>query len=90
MANETKTSRRVVNGTWYEVCVQVNGEIRDVIEEFNMHAARSRSDQLAAQWPNCELVFARQHRAEPERGVGCSKFVVLQKLTLDFRAEAVR
>lgn len=82
---KNKTSRKVVNGVWYEVCVSVAGEIRDVLIESNKHDAEKRTEQLANQWPDCELIFVRQHRKDPERGEGASIYCVLHKLTLDFR-----
>ena len=78
-------TRRVVNGTWYEVCVSQNGEIRDVIVESNIHDAEKRTEALAKQWPDCDMIFVRQHVADTPRGPGASKFHVLHKLTLDFR-----
>ncbi len=48
--------------------------------------AAKRADSLATQWPNCEMVFVRQHTADKLRGDGASRFVVLHKMTLDFRA----
>lgn len=77
--------RQVKNGTWYEVCVSQAGEIRDVIVESSLYDAEKRADQLAKQWPDCSMVFVRRHEADRENGPGASKFVVLHKMTLDFR-----
>lgn len=72
--------------TWYEVCVSQSGEIRDVLVEASLRDATRRTAQLSKQWPNCDMVFVRQHRLDPKRGPGASRFVVLHKLTLDFRS----
>ena len=78
-------SRRVVNGTWYEVCFVVNGEVRDVIEQSSKFAAARCADMMAQQWPMCEMIFIRQHKIDPKNQPGGSKYVVLHKMTLDFR-----
>jgi hypothetical protein len=75
----------IINGTWYEVCVSQNNEIRDVLVESSLHGAKKRMDQLARQWPECEMIFVRQHRKDLKHGEGASTFHVLHKLTLDFR-----
>lgn len=72
---------------WYEVCVSQGGEIRDVLIESNARDAQKTVDQLAKQWPNCDMVFVRQHHLDPKRGAGASTFRVLHKLTLDFRQQ---
>lgn len=76
-------SRRVVNGTWYEVCVQQAGEIRDVIEASSRFDAETRADSLAGQWPDCEMIFVRQHTLDPVNGPGASRYHVIYRL--DFR-----
>lgn len=83
-----RQQRKVVNGVWYEVCVSQGGEIRDVIIESNEKDAGDRVVKLVNQWPDCEMVFVRQHRADKKRGPGASKFVVLHKHTADFRVKA--
>lgn len=88
MESTKQASRRVVNGTWYEVCVSVDGQIRDVVEESSMHDAETRVDALVKQWPKCDMVFVRQHRRDPENQPGGSRFAVLHKLTADFRFHA--
>ena len=81
-------SSRVVNGTWYEVCVSQSNEIRDVLVEASMRDAAERAAKLAGQWPECDMVFVRQHIADPQRGPGASTFRVLHKLTIDLREVA--
>ena len=87
-AKEVRGERRVVNGTWYEVCVSQGNEIRDVLVESSLHDVKKRMDTLAQQWPHCDTVFVRQHHTDPQHGEGASTFRVLHKLTLDFRERA--
>ncbi len=81
---------RVINGTWYEVCVIESGEIRDVVVKNSIYDASKCADTLAKQWPDCSMVFVRQHRADPKHGPGASTYCVLHKMTLDFRPPRLR
>ena len=64
---------------WYETCVVVAGQVRDVIVRGNRQGAVRQIEELKSRWPEAEMVFVRQHGHKSP--TGNPTFRVLHKLT---------